>query len=211
MPFVPAFPTAAALMATLTLAAGAQEPDTKGAAPGVSPVSLTGCLEADPDGGEIRLTGARASTSTEPERSMTSAGAGASATGEGPSGSVSGDTPTGSTSTETSAPTPATGTPDARANPASGDYRRGARDATAGTSGTVPRPEQTSAAPVTRYRVTGRESLGLVRHAGHTVRIDGSLTTDPDAAADEDGPAGRAREPLVTATAIRRVADGCQR
>lgn len=206
---VPGMLTVTAMAAPLVLASAAQQPETSPTAPGHAKVSLIGCLESSP-AGAFRLTNARPAGSGQ-EESMTSAGAGASATGEGPSGSVSGDTPTGSTATETSAPTPAAGTPDARANPASGDYNRGERDLTAGTTGTVPRPEDPAeTVPARRYRVAGGATLGLAGHDGHTVRIDGSLNSDANTAA-ADQPAGHAREPLVTATAIRRVADGCQR
>lgn len=209
---VPGILTVVGIAAPLVLASAAQQPEPSATAPDgakVSKVSLIGCLESSP-AGVFRLTNARPAGSAR-EDSMTSAGAGASATGEGPSGSVSGDTPTGSTATETSAPTPAAGTPDARANPASGDYNRGERDLTAGTTGTVPRPEDPAEiAPAQRYRVAGGATLGLAGHDGHTVRIDGSLNSDANTAAAGQ-PAGHAREPLVTATAIRRVADGCQR
>lgn len=204
-----ALAAALAIVAPVAAAFAAQQP--RAGSPGArgDAVSLVGCLEAVRAEAGFRLTDARPA-SREADDSMTSPGAGASATGEAPSGSVSGRTPTGSTATETSAPTPATGTPDARANPASPDYNRGEGDVTAGTTGTVPRPEGGAAAAPRRYRVAGDASLDLAAHAGHVVRIDGLLEAEsPPAGAGRQRPV-RAREPLVTATSVRRVAGGCK-
>jgi hypothetical protein len=185
-------------------------------------VTLTGCLQADPNAKGFLLTDVNPSAAGTQDSPLSSAGAGTSASGAAPSGSVSGETPTGSTATATGTSTPAAGTSGTSANPASPGYNQG--DASAGTTGTVPRPEHARSQPIQKYRLVAASGVTLDTHAGHTVEIRGFLkptsATPPsaDAAGTAEERRGAAtaeptktmREPVVEAQSVRHVAAGCQ-
>lgn len=93
---------------------------------------------------------------------------------------------------------------------------------TAGTTGTVPRPEGTAAAPIRTYRLTSKAGVDLAAHEGHTVEVRGTLepttATPPGEPAPREGrgsataePTSRMREAVIAVTTVRRVATGCQR
>ena len=191
----------------------------KSGAADVQRLTLTGCLQAAPDGKGFTLTDIRPSSAGTTDSSLTSAGAGTSATGATPSGSVSGETPTGSTATTTSAPTPTAGEAGTSANPASPTYNQG--DVTAGTAGTVPRPEDAKASPVRTYQVIAAQGLNLKAHVGHTMELQGTLeptsATPPGETTARESrgsataePTSDMREPVIEATRVRHVAAGCK-
>ena len=91
---------------------------------------------------------------------------------------------------------------------------------TAGTTGTVPRPEGAAATPLRRYRLVGAANVDLRGHTGHTVEIQGSLQPTTSTPAGEPAPregSGSAtaeptsemREAVIGVTAVRRVSAGC--
>ena len=207
-------------IATASPTAGETRSDSQPDTPRTGSVTLTGCLQAEPQGQGFVLTDVRSSKAGTAGSPLTGAGAGTSATGASPSGSVTGKTPTGSTATTTSVETPAAGTAGATANPASPTFNQG--DATAGTTGTVPRPDDAPATPVQKYRLRAASGVTLSSHAGHTVEIRGTLKpsagTAPAEPAPREGrgsataePTGEMRAPVIEVTAVTHVAAGCQK
>jgi hypothetical protein len=206
--------------ATTSQSAGRTTSEKQADTPRVEQTTLTGCLQADPKGKGFVLTDVRPSKAGTAGSPLTSAGAGTSATGEAPSGSVTGKTPTGSTATTTSAETPAAGAAGATANPASPTFNQG--DPTAGTTGTVPRPDDASATPVRKYQLMAATGVDLATHAGHTVEIRGTLKpsagTPPAEPAPREGggsataePTSEMRTPVIEVQAVTHVAAGCQK
>lgn len=219
MPVTRAAFVTAMVLPWLVIATAAGAPDAARKPAEDERLTLVGCLQAAPQGKGFILSDVQPSNAGTADSALTSAGAGTSATGSAPSGTVTGQTPTGSTATATSAPTPATGEPGASANPASPAYNQG--DVTAGTTGTVPRPETDKASPIHAYQVVAGAGVDLQRHAGHTVEVQGSLK--PTTAAPPDGSAAREgrgsataeatpgmRESVIEATRVRHVAAGCK-
>jgi hypothetical protein len=91
---------------------------------------------------------------------------------------------------------------------------------TAGTTGTVPRPEGAEATPLRRYRLVAGAGVDLRGHTGHTVEIRGSLqptvSTPPGEPAPREGsgsataePTSGMREAVIGVTAVHRVSAGC--
>jgi hypothetical protein len=148
-----------------------QPPAQSAAAPVTEALTLQGCLTAAPEGtkGFVLQNATTAGAKSDVARTPA---AGTSATGESPSGTVTGQTPTGSTATTTSAPTPAVGAAGATANPASPTFNQ---DATAGTTGTVARPDTPDATTVREYRLSATSGVNLREHVGHIVQVTGRL------------------------------------
>jgi hypothetical protein len=91
---------------------------------------------------------------------------------------------------------------------------------TAGTTGTVPRPEGAEATPLRRYRLVAATDVDLRGHTGHTVEIRGTLQPTTSTPAGEPAPregSGSAtseptsemREAVIGVMAVRRVSSGC--
>jgi hypothetical protein len=206
-----------------TLTSGSQGPTTSNTSGGpakAEQMTMTGCLQAEGKDKGFVLTDVRPSKAGTVRSPLTSAGAGTSATGDAPSGSVTGKTPTGSTATTTSAETPAAGTAGASANPASPTFNQG--DATAGTTGTVPRSGDAPGTPARKYHVVGGSDVDLASHAGHTVQIRGTLKpsagTPPAEPAPRGGrgsataePTSEMRAPVIEVASVTHVAAGCQK
>ena len=168
----PAFVAASTILAAALLSAqdstrAPQPAPAQSPAPDV--MTLKGCLAQGTGGKGFVLQNASTTSSTSSARTPA---AGTSATGDAPSGTVTGQTPTGSTATTSASPTPAVGTPGATANPASPTFNQ---DATAGTTGTVARPDTPESGTVREYRLTASSGVNLREHVGHAVEVTGKL------------------------------------
>lgn len=117
---------------------------------------------------------------------------------------------------------PSSGTSAATKQPSAGATRGADNDGqvTAGTTGTVPRPEGAETTPLRRYRLVAGSGVDLRGHTGHTVEVRGSLqpttATPPGEPAPREGsgsataePTSEMREAVVSVTAVRRVSAGC--
>jgi hypothetical protein len=192
---------------------------TQNDAPHQGPITLRGCLQAEPRGQGFVLMDARPSQAGSATSPLTSAGAGTSATGEAPSGTVSGKTPTGGTATTTSAPMPEAGTAGTTANPASPTFNQG--DATAGTTGTDTRSETAGATPVRKYQLSAGPGVNLSAYAGHMVEVRGTMKPSAGTPAAEPAPReGRGsataeptsemRAHVLEVTSLAHVGAGCR-
>ena len=191
---------------------------TQNDAPHQGPITLRGCLQAEPRGQGFILMDARPSQAGSAGSPLTSAGAGTSATGEAPSGTVSGKTPTGGTATTTSAPMPEAGTAGTTANPASPTFNQG--DAPAGTTGTDT-PSATAGATPVKYRLIAGPGVKLSAHAGHMVEVRGTMKPSAGTPAAEPAPReGRGsataeptsemRAHVLEVTSLAHVGAGCR-